>query len=708
MSCAGHVVILSSSARRPCAGGAAIRTTRGVMRDNPLIDYEGLPSFSRIEARHAEPAVDHLIEAARREIERILGEGGPWTRNNLALPLEEQSDRLHRAFGPVSHLNAVVQDESLREAFNACVPKLSAWETETGQNEGLYAAWKSLHENRDLQGLTESETRDLENRLRDFRLSGAELDEDDKTRFMEISTRLSQLGSTFSDHLIDATRSWTLHVTDQAELEGLPETALAGAAERARAEGLDGWLLTLDFPCFHAVISHARNRALRERIYHAFTTRASDQGPEAGRFDNSPVMDEILALRHEQARLLGYNNFAEMALETRMADSVDEVLAFLRELARRSKPRAEQELAELRAFAAEQGAEELQAWDLPFWAERLREQRYSISDEALRPWFPVERVIEGLFAVAERLFGTRFEQDTMVETWHPDVRYYRVLDDSGEEMAGLFFDLYARDGKRGGAWMDECLVRRRRAGGGVQKPVAYLTCNFTPPAGGRPGLLTHSEVETLFHEFGHGLHHMLTEEEVPGISGINGVAWDAVEMPSQLLENWCWTEEGLALISGHYETGEPLPRETLERMLAARNFQSAMQMMRQLEFSLFDMRLHAEYEPGLSPQRLLDEVRAEVSVMPPPAFNRFQHSFAHIFAGGYAAGYYSYKWAEVLAADAWSRFREEGVFGSAGRDFRRCILARGGSRDAAELFRDFRGREPSIEPLLQQSGITGG
>jgi len=678
------------------------------MSHNPLIDYPDLPPFSEIRPEHVKPAVEQLVEAGRERIRKVLADGD-FSYRALELTLAEEDERLEKAFGPVGHLNAVAQDEALREAYNACLPLISEYSTEVGQNSALFAAYQALRDSDEFNTLTPAQQKDIDNTLRDFRLSGVALPEAQKAQYMENAKRLSELTTRFENNLLDATQAWKKHVTDEAELAGLPDTALAGTADRARAEGLEqGWLLTLDFPVFFAVMSHAENRALREEMYRAFTTRASDQGPQAGEYDNGAVMDEILKLRHEQANLLGFANYADKSLATKMARDVEEVIGFLDDLARRAKPQAEREVAALKAFAAEQGADDLQPWDLGYWSERLREARYDLSDEALRPWFPAEKVIDGMFQVVGKLFGIRFRQRDDVDTWHPDVRFFELVDDDGSVRAAFYLDMYARNGKRGGAWMDDARVRRRRLDGELQTPVAYLTCNFAPPAGGKPGLLTHDEVVTLFHEFGHGLHHMLTEQEVAGISGINGVAWDAVELPSQFLENWCWTEEGLALISGHYETGEPLPRETLDKMLAAKNFQSAMGMMRQLEFSLFDMRLHAEYREGLNIQQVLDEVREQVSVIKPPAFNRFQNGFGHIFAGGYAAGYYSYKWAEVLSCDAYARFEEEGPFNEAtGRDFRDKILARGGSREPMELFVDFRGREPSVEPLLRHSGIEG-
>lgn len=677
------------------------------MSNNPLIDYPALPPFSQIQPEHVLPAVEQLVAEGRARIEQVLAEGN-FDYAHLVQALDQEDDRLGKAFGPAGHLNAVAQNEALRNAYNSCLPLLSEYGTEVGQNAALCAAYQALRDSEQWSTLNEAQQKDIDNTLRDFRLSGVDLPEEKKAQYMANSKRLSELTSQFSDNALDATQTWSKHVTDESELDGLPDSAKAGAADRAKADEKDGWLLTLDAPVFIAVMSHCKNAALRKEMYTAWTTKASDQGPQAGQFDNAAIMDEILALRHKQAQLLGFANYAEESLATKMARDVNEVVQFLEDLARRAKPQAEQELAELKAFAAEQGAGDLNPWDIGFWSERLREARYDISEEELRPWFPADTVINGMFSVVGKLFGIQFKQRTDVDTWHDDVRFYELVDDDGSVRAAFYLDMYARTGKRGGAWMDDARIRRRQPDGSLQTPVAYLTCNFAPPAGGKPGLLTHDEVVTLFHEFGHGLHHMLTEQDVSGISGINGVAWDAVELPSQFLENWCWTEEGIALISGHYQTGEPLPKEKLDKMLAAKNFQGAMQMVRQIEFSLFDMRIHAEYQPGLNIYQVLNEVREQVAVIQPPAFNRFPNSFGHIFAGGYAAGYYSYKWAEVLSADAYSRFEEEGEFNEeTGRAFRTEILAKGGSREPMELFKAFRGREPSVEPLLRHCGING-
>ncbi|WP_297767978.1 oligopeptidase A [uncultured Alcanivorax sp.] len=677
------------------------------MSNNPLIDYPELPPFSKIQPEHVLPAVEQLVADGRERIQQVLAQG-KFDYAHLVQALDEEDDRLGKAFGPAGHLNAVAQNEALRNAYNSCLPLLSEYGTEVGQNAQLCAAYQALRDSDEWSSLSEAQQKDIENTLRDFRLSGVDLPDDKKAQYMANSKRLSELTSQFSDNTLDATQAWTKHISDEAELDGLPDSAKAGAADRAKADGKDGWLLTLDAPVFIAVMSHCKNAELRKEMYVAWTTKASDQGPQAGQFDNTAIMDEILKLRHEQAQLLGFANFGEESLATKMARDVNEVIQFLEDLAKRAKPQAEQELAELRAFAAEKGADDLNPWDIGFWSERLREERYSISEEELRPWFPADTVINGMFAVVGKLFGIQFRQRDDVDLWHEDAGFYELVDDDGSVRAAFYLDMYARTGKRGGAWMDDARIRRRRPDGSLQTPVAYLTCNFAPPAGGKPGLLTHDEVVTLFHEFGHGLHHMLTEQDVSGISGINGVAWDAVELPSQFLENWCWTEEGIALISGHYETGEPLPKEKLDKMLAAKNFQGAMQMVRQLEFSLFDMRIHAEYREGLDIYQVLNEVRQQVAVIQPPSFNRFPNSFGHIFAGGYAAGYYSYKWAEVLSADAYSRFEEEGEFNEdTGRAFRSEILAKGGSREPMELFKAFRGREPSVEPLLRHCGING-
>ncbi|MDI5891037.1 oligopeptidase A [Halomonas rhizosphaerae] len=679
------------------------------MSRNPLLEPHELPPFDAIRPEHVVPAIEALLAENRTAIEALVA-GADATApswDSLAAPLEALNDRLARAWSPVSHLNGTMNNPELREAYQACLGKLSDYSTWLGQHEGLFRAWQALRDGPAWQTLDEGQGRTVENALRDFRLAGVDLPAGKKRRYGEIKSRLSELSNTFSNQLLDATQAWHLDLADEARLAGLPESALASLRANAEAKGLAGYRITLDFPSFFPVMTYAEDRELRREVYTAFVTRASDQGPNAGEYDNAPVMEEILALRHELAELLGFSDYADYSLSTKMAESPDQVVTFLEDLAARAVPQAREEYAELAAYARDElGMEALAPWDVGFASEKLREARHAISDEQLRPYFPAPRVVDGLFRVVERLYGVTFAEDETAPRYHPDVRYFRILE-QGAPIAGFYLDLYAREGKRGGAWMDECRVRRLE-GDAVQLPVAYLTCNFTRPVGDTPALLTHDEVTTLFHEFGHGLHHMLTRQTVADISGINGVAWDAVELPSQFMENFCWEREGLDLIAGHVETGAPLPETLFERLLSAKNFQSAMGMVRQLEFSLFDFRLHRELAaPSATDiQALLDAVRDVVAVVPRADFNRFQNGFGHIFAGGYAAGYYSYKWAEVLSADAWSAFEEAGIFDpETGRRFRTEILERGGSRDAAELFRAFRGREPSVEPLLRHSGI---
>ena len=616
-------------------------------------------------------------------------------------------EKLSRAWSPVSHLNAVMNSQELREAYESCLPLLSQYFTELGQNQALFEAYQQLANSAEFATLDKAQQTIVEHALRDFRLSGIALPPAQQKRYGELQMRLSELQSTFSNQVLDATQAWSKELNDAAQLDGLPDSALEQARQTAAARELDGWLVTLDFPSYYAVMTYANDRALREELYTAFCTRASDQGPNAGQLDNGPIIEEILTLRQELAELLGFANYAELSLATKMAESTDQVLGFLRDLGERSKGYAEQDLAALRTFAAEQGCDELKPWDVGYYSEKLRQHRYAISQEVLRPYFPVNTVIKGMFGVVQKLYGIELREVNEFERWHADARLFEVLE-NGEVIGRFFLDLYARSHKRGGAWMDGCRDRRLLPGGQLQRPIAYLVCNFTPPAGGKPALLTHDEVTTLFHEFGHGLHHLLTRVDYASASGINGVAWDAVELPSQFMENWCWEPEGLALISGHFETGEALPQELLDKMLAAKNFQSGMGMLRQVELSLFDFELHVRQQPELTVQQVLDKVRDEVAVMRPPAFNRFQNGFSHIFAGGYAAGYYSYKWAEVLSADAFSRFEEEGVLNEAtGRAFRDSILARGGSEEPMALFVAFRGREPSIDPLLRHLGLSG-
>jgi oligopeptidase A len=676
---------------------------------NPLLDLTQPPRFGAILPEHVGPALDHVLAENRAALERVLALGEPYTWDGFAQPIEDMRERLARLWSPVSHLHAVMDNEALRAVYNAGLPRITDYFTELAQDERLYAGYKSIAAGAEFSKLTQAQKKIIENTLRDFRLAGAELPEKEKARFKQLQQEIAALHSKFSENVLDATQAWDLRLTDEPDLAGLPETARAMARQDAREKNLEGWRFTLEGPSYIGFMTYADNRELRRRLYEAFVTRASDQGPTAGKWDNGGLIVQLLKLRREAARLLGFVNYAEYALQTRMAKTVPEVMGFLNDLAARAKPAAQRDFDELRRFAREaHSLERLEAWDVAYYSEKLQQAKYHISQEDLRPYFPETRVVPGMFEVVERLYGLKIAEVKGVETWHPDVRFYEIRDGAGEVRGRFYMDLYARAHKRGGAWMDECINRKRTAGG-VQVPVAYLVCNFSPPVGGRPALFTHDEVTTLFHEFGHGLHHMLTKVDYVGVAGINGVAWDAVELPSQFMENWCWEREALDLIAAHYQSGAKIPEDLYAKMTAAKNFQSGMQFVRQLEFSLFDMRLHSDYDPdgGQSVQQLLDAVRAEVAVVVPPAFNRFQNGFTHVFAGGYAAGYYSYKWAEVLSADAFSKFEENGVFDRVtGSEFLRNILEQGGSREPMDLFVQFRGRPPKIDALLRHSGLT--
>jgi len=665
-----------------------------------------LPQFSQIKAENVVETMTTLIQNCKSTIEKHLKQD-TYTWKNFCDPIDEADDELNKYWSPVSHMNSVVSSDELREAHDACLPLLSEFSTWVGQNKALLNAYQQLKNSDEFATLSTAQQKTIDNTIRDFELSGVALPEAEKKRYAEIQARLSELSSTFSNNVMDATLSWSKLITDENELAGLPDSAKAAAAQAARQQEQEGWLFTLDFPSYLPVMTYAENQALREEVYLAFSTRASDQGPNAGEWNNAPIIDEILALKAELAKLLSFNNYAELSLATKMAENAEQVNGFLDDLATRSKPQAEREVQEILDFAkTEYGVENLNVWDMAFYAEKLKQQRYSISDEMLRPYFPEGKVISGLFEVVSRLYGLKIEKVANVDVWHDDVNFYQITDENGGLRGGFYFDLYARAKKRGGAWMDDCRGRRTKLDGSLQYPVAYLNCNFNGPVDGKPALFTHDEVITLFHEFGHGLHHMLTQIDVPSVAGIAGVPWDAVELPSQFLENWCWEKEALAFLSGHFESNEPLPNDLLQKMLDARNFQSAMQMVRQLEFSIFDFRLHEQAGTDVNVQQMLDAVRDEVAVVKPPASNRFQNSFSHIFGGGYAAGYYSYKWAEVLSSDAFSRFEEEGIFNrEVGNDFLRNVLEQGGSKAPMELFVAFRGREPSIDPLLRHSGI---
>lgn len=677
--------------------------------NNPLLQDHTLPPFDSIQTEHIVPAITLLLEEARIELQTQLSNLRSATWATLVEPIEARADKINKAWSPVSHMNGVCNNEALRAAYEDAQQKLTEYYTQLGQNQALYQAYQQLHDSEHYQTLMQPQKKTIDNAIRDFKLSGVALPQDKKKRYAEIQQRLATLTNQFSNNVLDATHGWYKPIDDEALLAGLPEFAIATARQAAEARELSGWVFTLDAPIYFTVMTQSENAELRREFYEAYNTRASDQGPCAGQWDNSAVMEEILTLRQEMSRLLGFNNYGEYSIAPKMAESAEQVVTFLRDLAVKSKPFAEQDLAELEVFARDKyRVETLEPWDIPFYSEKLKLACYSISQEELRPYFPLHRVLNGLFKVAGQLFGITLEEATdQVKTWHDSVMFYRILQ-HGQPIAGFYFDLYAREHKRGGAWMDECRVRRKTTEG-IQLPVAYLVCNFNAPSDGKPALLTHNEVTTLFHEFGHGLHHMLTRVDVAAVSGINGVAWDAIELPSQFMENFCWEREVLAFLSGHYETDEPLPEEKLNNMLAAKNFQAAMFMQRQLEFSLFDFLLHMQYGelgfPGI--QELLDSVRREVAVFVPPAFNRFQHSFSHIFAGGYAAGYYSYKWAEVLSADAFSAFEEAGIFDKTmGQRYLQEILHKGGSEDAMALFKNFRGREPQIDAMLRHSGLN--
>ncbi|MDW7738082.1 oligopeptidase A [Serratia marcescens] len=678
---------------------------------NPLLTPFSLPPFSAIRPEDIVPAVQSALADCRAAVERVVAQPGPFTWDNLCQPLAESDDRLSRIWSPIGHLNSVKNSPELRAAYEQALPLLSEYGTWVGQHEGLYQAYRSLKEGAAFEALSVPQRKAVDNALRDFELSGIGLSADKQQRYGEIVARLSELGSTYSNNVLDATMGWSKLITDEAELSGLPESALAQAQAMAQAKEQDGWLLTLDMPSYLPVLTYADNRALREEMYRAFATRASDQGPNAGKWDNSEVMAETLALRHELAQLLGFDTYADKSLATKMAESPEQVIGFLSDLAKRARPQAEQELAQLRAFAKQHyGVDELDAWDITYYGEKQKQHLFSISDEQLRPYFPEQRVVEGLFEVVKRIYGITAKERKDVETWHPDVRFFDLFDADGELRGSFYLDLYARENKRGGAWMDDCVGSLRKADGTLQKPVAYLTCNFNRPLGDQPALFTHNEVTTLFHEFGHGLHHMLTQIDTAGVSGINGVPWDAVELPSQFMENWCWEPEALAFISGHYQSGEPLPKAMLDKLLAAKNYQAALFILRQLEFGLFDFRMHFEYSPEKGAQILptLAEVKKIVAVVPSPSWGRFPHAFSHIFAGGYAAGYYSYLWAEVLSADAYSRFEEEGIFNAeTGKSFLDNILSRGGSEEPMALFKRFRGREPQLDAMLRHYGIKG-
>ena len=670
--------------------------------NNPLLDFSGLPRFADIKPDHVTPAMELLLSDARSTVKAAENAVPTWEQ--FIAPLEDAIERLGRAWGQVAHLHAVMDSPELREVYNANLPKVTKYWTELGQNLQLFEKYKALRDSSEFPTLSAARKKIVENALRDFRLGGAELPPDKKNRYAEIQEELARVAAKFSENLLDATNGFSIYITKE-QTSGIPEDVLQAAREAAQKDGKDGWKFTLHMPSYLPVMQYADERSLREKMYYASSTRASEFGNP--QWDNAPLIAKMVPLRRELAQLLGYRNFAEVSLVPKMAKSSSQVLAFLDDLARRARPFAEQDVHELRTFARDElGIEDLQAWDVAYASEKLRLKRYSFSDQEVKQYFPEEVVIRGLFRVAEELYSVKFVPAS-APPWHPDVRFFEVRDASGTAIGQFYMDLYARETKRGGAWMDDAISRRRKAER-IQIPVAYLNCNFSRPVGGKPALFTHDEVLTLFHEFGHGLHHLLTQVEDLGVSGISGVEWDAVELPSQFMENFCWEWDVLREMTRHVDTDQPLPRPLFEKMLAAKNFQSGLAMLRQIEFAVFDMRLHSDFDPvsGRSALDLLQEVRKQVAVLFPPAYNRFPNSFGHIFGGGYAAGYYSYKWAEVLSADAYSLFEEKGVLNpDAGARFRDEILAVGGSRPAAESFRAFRGREPNVEALLRHNGM---
>ncbi|GGY16325.1 M3 family metallopeptidase [Paludibacterium paludis] len=674
------------------------------MSDNPLLDFSDLPRFADIRAEHVTPAIDALLDGARGVVEELTGHPQTPDWEHFVEPMTDAVEKLTRAWGAVGHLNAVVNTPELRDAYNANVPKIAAFFTEMGQNLALYDRFKALASAPAYSDYSATRKKIVENNLRDFRLSGAELPEADKARFAQIQERLAELSARFEQNVLDATDAFSLYIEDPQRLSGVPDDVTHMLAEAAAADGKPGFKLSLQFPCYLPVMQYADNRELRKTLYDAYVTRASEFGKTE--WDNAPLIRERLTLAREEARLLGFADYAQLSLFTKMADSPSQVIAFLRDLAARAMPFAKKDRAELEAFARDTlGIDTLEAWDLAYVSEKLRVARYAFSDQEVKQYFPEHRVIEGLFGVVRTLFGIDVQKGE-APAWHKDVSFYTIKKD-GQVLGGFYFDLYAREGKRSGAWMDDARGRRVK-GGKVQTPIAYLTCNFSRPVGDKPALFTHDEVTTLFHEFGHGLHHMLTRVDELAVAGISGVEWDAVELPSQFMENFCWEWDVLQGMSAHADSGQPLPRELFDKMTAARHFQSGMQMLRQIEFALFDMRVYGEMDPvGGDWQALLASIREEVAVNLPPAYNRFPNSFSHIFAGGYAAGYYSYKWAEVLSADAYAAFEETGgANAEMGARFWNEILAVGGSRPAMASFCAFRGREPNIDALLRHSGMV--
>ena len=665
-----------------------------------------LPNFADFEANNIPTQLTELIANSKQQIEQLVAEPS-LSYADLVLPLEQIDDAIGQVFGPLAHLHSVANTDSVRQAYDLCLPKLTEYSTWLSQNQDLYKALERIQQSDEFNQLTAVQQQDINLQMRDFRLAGVALGAEDKQQYAELKQQLAQLSTQFSNNVMDATDSWSKHFDDSKHLLGLPESSLAQAKQLAASKGQSGYLLNLDFACYHAVVTFADDRELRQTIYTAFNTRASDQGPHDQQYDNTEIMAQLVSLRQQLAQLVGYDNYAEYSVASKMADSGKEAHDFLQDLAQQCKPLGQEEMAQLQAFANQQGGPQpLQAWDIAYYSEKLRQARFDLSQEELKPYFALPQVQAGLFAIVERLFGIQVEQVDGVPVWHKDVGFYRISQ-QGKAIGYFYLDVFARQQKRGGAWMNDCRTRQNLANQQTQLPVAYLVCNFAPASDGQPALLTHNDVVTLFHEFGHGLHHMLTQIDVAGVAGINGVAWDAVELPSQLLENWAWQKESLLMFAKHYQTGEPLPAAMLQKMLAAKHFQSAMFMLRQLEFGLFDLRLHSQdAAQSVDVQAVLDQVREEVAVITPPDWNRFQHGFSHIFAGGYAAGYYSYMWADVLAADVFERFMADGIFNpQTGQKYWHKLLGRGGSADAMTLFMDFMGRKPDVAALIRSKGL---
>lgn len=675
---------------------------------NSSFDKDVLPHFNSIVPQEVPETIQDILDINRQTLNRTLKQSSVYTWQNLIHPLESMGDELHKTWSPISHLHAVMETDELREAYNHTIPILTQYFTEYSQNVDLYNALVALTESAEYAEYTPAQKKLLANDIRDFKLAGVNLPPEKKTRLADLQQQLSMLMTKFSENVLDATAGWTYHTTNKDELEGLPESALELAIENAKARGLEGYVLTLDFPSFSTARKFLKNRELRKKTYEAYATRASDMGPNANKWDNTKIIEDILKIRHEIANITGFMNFAELSLATKMAKTPEEVLGFLNNLVDHSRDVAKQEFNEVIEIAKEDGITKIESWDLEYYTEKLRVQKYDFSQEDLRVFFPIEKVMQGMFTIVQKIYGINLVEEQGIEVWHPDVKFYSLRDDNGAIRGGLYIDLYARSHKREGAWMDDCMSRRRLPNNDLQHPVAYLNCNFMPASENKPALLTHDDVVTLFHEFGHCLHHMLTQIDIPGVAGINGVPWDAVEFPSQFMENFCYEEQPLSLIAGHYETGKPIPKELFEKMLKAKNFQTGLHMVRQLEFAIFDFRLHHEFDPKKKNQvqNILNEVRETVGVYTPPAFNRFQNSFSHVFAGNYAAGYYSYKWAEVLSADAYAKFEENGILDrETGNLFMQNILEVGGARDPMDSFIAFRGRKPTIDALLRQSGI---